>query len=439
MTTQKNGTLAAGDIDQSFGDGGTVNLKFPTASFGSVWDLALTSDRKILAIGGTYDSEFIVARLTESGELDSSFGSAGSGSVKGHFSKGNPSLGQSVGVLGDGKILVGGTYIKNDQVLPAANRFFSNGELDETFGQDGYFVLPPLTPSAKKVANSDPISERRASSSTSSLRSSVLPDGKILIFHTMFGFGYGVLIRLTAEGVLDTSFNDTGYTIVRYPQAIVTHLYSAITTSKGEIVVGGQIVLPGKPPTGMLARYGVDGRPDKRFGSDGTGFIEINAGERALRVDDLVPGEADKFVGVGVVAELDGRKQAAMIFGRTANGLPDPSFNNGELTEFVDRIRNGRTEWYSAAATSTTDNIVVTGISFSISGNGNKNEGVLVARYLRTGTLDKAFGGGNGWVQLEPGFEPRLILQADGKMLVCYGLEMPPPLASDPVITRLLN
>lgn len=433
MTIQKSGTLAAGDLDPNFGEGGTVKLKSLTDKFGSVWDLALTSERKILAIGGTYDNEFIVARLTENGKPDTSFGVAASGFVKGQFSKDNSSLGRSVSVLGDGKILAVGTYIKNDQVLPAASRLFPNGELDETFGQDGYFVLPPLTPSAE-VSISDPISERRASSSSSSQRSAVLPDGKILILHTMFGFGYGVLIRLTAEGVLDTSFNDTGYTIVRYPQAIITNLYSAMTTSKGEIVVGGQIVLPGKFPSGMLARYDNNGRPDRRFGTDRTGFIEITEGERALRVDDLA-GEPDKFVGVGVMSGLDNKKQAAIIFGRTADGSPDLEFNKGEIKAFVHRVP---TEWYSAAATSTTE-IVVTGISFSISGDGNENEGVLVARYRRTGELDTAFGGDNGWVRLEPGFEPRLTLQADGKMLICYGLKNTPPLASDPVITRLLN
>jgi hypothetical protein len=114
-----------------------------------------------------------------------------------------------------------------------------------------------------------------------------------------------------------------------------------------------------------------------------------------------------------------------------ADGAPDPDFNNGEITVFGYPVN---TEWYSAVTTPTTHSIVTTGMAYEDNGAG---EGIIIARYLKTGNPDTDFGGGRGWVRLEPGREPRLTLQVDGKMLICYMLSTPPD--NTPVITRLLN
>jgi uncharacterized delta-60 repeat protein len=224
-----------------------------------------------------------------------------------------------------------------------------------------------------------------------------------------------LLIRLTKDGVLDTGFNDTGYTQVRYPneQNRSTLIGSFMVTPKREVVVCGQIELEGSPIMGMLARYGSDGRPDTTFGTEGTGFIALGVDQQRLRVDDLVADDNGGFVGIGTMAQQSSETQDAIIFGRMVNGEPDPNFNNGEITGIDLQVNS---EWYSAARVPVDNTIVATGITFD---KNFENQGIIVGRYLKSGPLDVNFGDGNGWKILDPGQEPRLLLQ-DDKILVCY-------------------
>lgn len=416
---------APGDVDISFGDGGKKILSFPGGNFVSVWGMALTPEGKILAVGSIKTENFIIGRLTKDGVIDTSFGDGGA--VTGQF-LGYPSVGRSIHVLNDGKLLIAGTHIANDQILPAASRLLPDGNLDPTFGDGGSFVFPPLSKSADIA-----ISDQVKTGSSASTQSVILPDGKILIGHAFND--YGLLVRLTADGVLDTTFNSTGYTTVHYPddQTKTTYMSSFTVTAKGEIVVCGQVKLENKQESkflGLLARYGADGRPDNSFGTQGSGFIGIRPVGRVLRVDDLVVDASGKIVCVGTLGIVGGR-QAAVTFGRMADGSPDPDFNNGEITEIDLPVWS---EWYSVAISPSANTVLMIGITFD---ENYKNQGIIVGRYLRTGQLDKNFGGGKGCVVLDPGQEPRLIVQDESKVLICCPLGLPG--AKEAVVMRLFN
>ena len=415
--------VAPGDVDTSFGDGGKVILSFPGGNFVSVWGMALTPEGKILAVGSTNTNSFIMGRLSRDGVIDTAFGDGGA--VTGQF-LGYPSVGRSIHALNDGKLLVTGTHIADDQVLPAASRLLSGGEFDSTFGDGGSFVFPPPGKSSDIA-----ITDQAKTSSSASTQSVILPDGKILIGHSLDD--YGLLVRLTADGVLDTSFNNTGYATVRYPddQTLITYMSAFRVTMKGEVILCGQAQLANNRFLGVLARYGADGRPDRSFGSEGSGFIGLEPAGRALRVDDLVVDGSGNSVCVGTLGILGGQ-QAAITFGRIADGSPDPDFNNGEITEIDLPVWS---EWYSAAMSPLANTVLMTGITFD---ENYVNQGMIVGRYLRTGQLDTDFGRGKGCVFLDPGQEPRLILQGESKVLLCCRMSLPDN-TKGAAVMRLLN
>ncbi|PHN17630.1 hypothetical protein [Pseudomonas sp. ICMP 561] len=434
MAIQQQGGFAVGDLDPSFGEQGRVLLDFPEARFNAVWGINLTPTGKILVVGQSDPNDFIVACFTEGGEIDRSFGQ--NGVMKGQFHK-NISSGRSVTALDDGRILVSGIYYANGNALPAISRLMPDGRFDTTFANGGTFVFPPDDISSATGNGNALILDPTRSSTNTDTRSTVLPDGKILISQKFISDinPFGLLIRLTADGIPDSSFNGIGFTVVRYPHEniVLTDVYSFLVTDRSEIIVCGQLQLSGKSIQGLLVRYGANGRPDTRFGSEGTGFIALDIDQYRIRVDDCVAGQDGRFVAFGTLAESGAVTQAAIAFGRTREGTPDTRFNTGLIASVIDLQANS--EWYSAAMMMASSKLVATGITFD--DNFEKNQ-ILVGRYLGSGELDKEFGGGDGWVKVGEGLEPRLILQDDNKILVCYSLLVEP----DPIkcyVIRLMN
>ena len=124
-----------GTLDTSFGSGGKV-----TANNRSLAALALQSDGKILAGGGTLDdapdTDFIVSRYNSNGSLDTAFGS--NGVVILDFI-GGPDFARAIAVQPDSKIVVAGQAAADVSLNTnfAVARLTPNGGLDSTFGQGG--------------------------------------------------------------------------------------------------------------------------------------------------------------------------------------------------------------------------------------------------------------------------------------------------------------
>lgn len=96
--------------------------------------MALQSDGKVLIVGarGTgASSDFLIARYTSSGALDTTFG------AQGYAAAGNSgAAAHAIAVQGDGKVIVAGTDNNKISVL----RFTASGTLDEAFGKGGRAV-----------------------------------------------------------------------------------------------------------------------------------------------------------------------------------------------------------------------------------------------------------------------------------------------------------
>ncbi|MBX7055689.1 MAG: FG-GAP-like repeat-containing protein [Pyrinomonadaceae bacterium] len=122
-----------GQIDSSFGDNGWVTISvFPSSSF--ISDLERTADGKILGLG-YLGNQFAVARFNSNGSLDSSFGQAGIRLVT--FASATAVTGNRILVQADGKILILGR--RNSDFL--ITRLTSDGNVDSTFGTAGSSIV----------------------------------------------------------------------------------------------------------------------------------------------------------------------------------------------------------------------------------------------------------------------------------------------------------
>ena len=218
---------ADGSVDSTFGTGGTVLLDLG-ATDDAFTSLAVQNDGKIL-LGGMSVGQFFAARLQTNGSPDASFGTAGITTTT--FDKPINSL--SVLLQADQRIVLAGT-VRNGTAIReiALARLSADGTLDTTFGTAGksrFALAPPVT---LDVTNSV-----------------IQADGKILMagnFMPSFNdFRYGA-VRFTASGMLDTSFNGTGYSLskFRFGGAIDTPA-ALLYLRDGRCLLAGQALSPG--------------------------------------------------------------------------------------------------------------------------------------------------------------------------------------------------
>jgi uncharacterized delta-60 repeat protein len=136
----KNGSLDDGTKNDStkgdsFGKSGQALID----TFNAAWDVKIdASGRAVVgASAGSGNTDFAVARLTTSGQLDSTFGTGGKKTVD--FS-GMGDQARSVALQANGKIILAGFTNNVNGSDTGFVRFNSNGTLDSTFGQAGKAV-----------------------------------------------------------------------------------------------------------------------------------------------------------------------------------------------------------------------------------------------------------------------------------------------------------
>lgn len=211
-----------GGLDSTFGSNGCVEV-YPGGSGGVVDAITLQPDGKIVAAGSHFGTwgRFLVLRLLGNGALDPSFGTGG---IREEGQTDQDAFANSVIVMGDGDILVGGQF-----GFPLSRfalvRFDPNGSLDQTWGGSG------------KVTT--------AFSGYSSWirRLGEDPDGKIIAVGNLLDYqptDVGVAIsRYLPTGVLDTQFGTYGKVAMSINQQERTAVYSMNIQDDGKVLVCG--------------------------------------------------------------------------------------------------------------------------------------------------------------------------------------------------------
>lgn len=236
-------------LDTAFGDGGIVVLDLDGADTIHFTDQGVTEDSagrlSFSAIAGE-SQQLVVARMTDDGRYDPSFGEQGIVRVP------DVASAKWLAATSDGDIvLVAEPATSNEQGVVV--RLLDDGSLDASFAGTGRIELDVV--------------------SGEELYNGVIPhtDGTIVVGAQALGpLNWDVLlVRLLANGDIDTSFGDAGYTFDDLSGG--DEFVSVISDALGRPHVVGQ-GYDGRTVC-LVARYELSGALDLGFASDGIALL----------------------------------------------------------------------------------------------------------------------------------------------------------------------
>ena len=287
-----------GNIDVSFGLSGAALVPISPGD-DLAYGMTVQPDRKILVAGGTSAGDFALLRLLPGGLPDPGFGTAG----RAVHSFGQFELARSVVVLGDGRILAGGSgVIAGGSRDFAAIRCMPNGSLDPLFGTGG-------------VATTD----LQGGFNDHAFCMAVQPDGKIIVagYHRL-----GIaMVRYTATGGLDAGFGSGGKVFSSAITGPEEQAHAIAVQPDGKIVIAGDSRLAGNTDF-LLARYHSDGSPDLGFGIAGKTITPIGFGTALDTANSLVLLPDGRIFAGGAAA------QDFAVIRYTSGGMLDEGFGS---------------------------------------------------------------------------------------------------------------
>ena len=452
-TAQGNMAIAAlldnGSPDNSFSDDGRLMIQVEGST--SCSSVAIQPDGKIILAGDSENGgirKWAVARLNTDGSMDNNF--SGDGKLSIDFGKYTEA--RAVVLQSNGKIIIAGMVGDQDGDLTIAS-INADGTTDYGFSGDGIVIisLDAKQDAANAVA--------------------IQPDGRILVAgyagNWSFTRAYYLMLRYTADGMLDNSFSDDGI-VIGYKPVSPTAYVSGVIQPDGKLLVlagvmavehynriglvryntdgsldnsfsgdgkldldlgafGGQnpeaIVLQpdGKIVVGanqvdasgfyfMIVRFNPDGTLDNSFSGDGRAIIDFEGAQ----FEDLkaIALQSDgKIVAAGAMRFTTSMSMDVAVGRLNADGTPDNSFSgDGKV---VTDLGGDESVWDVAT---TPDGKIVVGGTYQQALNVN----VMLVKYNSDGTLDQSFNG-SGWVNnsITGNCEARAIdLLPDGKIVV---------------------
>ncbi len=387
---------AAGDLDLSFGNGGSVVTDF-LGNRDELRAMALQSDQKIVLTGVVQSSDnpsatdFGLVRYNTNGSLDTTFGNGGK-VVTDFFGAGDDA--NSIAIQPDGKIIVAGSTFIPPGFTFALARYNTDGSLDTTFGVGG-----KLTTSV------------RLSSGASAVV--VQPDGKIIAAGSSDNINVTAdftIIRYTPDGSLDSTFGVGGIVLTDFfGISGRDFVNSLVVQPDGKIVAAG---IAEKTEEFFsfafaLARYDSTGNLDPSFGTGGKASVEFISD--AMEQCEAITLQPDgKIVAVGQTATSDLSVVDNAVARFNVDGALDPMFGTGGkvTTDFFNGFEG------AFDVTLQPDGKIITA--------GNSGGDIGVVRYNTNGGLDFTFGvNGEASPNLSPGAEDgrAVALQSDGKIV----------------------
>ncbi len=361
-------TAQPGDLDPTFGNGGKL-----TDGPGLANGVAIQPDGKLIVVGGKSggftSNAFMVARYNGDGSRDTTFGGDGEVTTDIGFSY---ELAQAVAIQPNGKIVVAGTTWDGSGSQWghfSLVRYNPDGSLDLSFGGGDGIVVTENLGTGWVTANAVAIQA----------------DGKIVVAgmsdYNLYDFPYLTVIRYNPDGSLDTSFGGDGIgensVFMRFQEA-----YSVAIQTNGKIVAAGYYYSAGNGADFAIARYNADGTLDTTFSGDG--IVNTRIGPFTDMAKSVAIQTDGKIVAAGF---SDGARQYLTVIRYDPDGSLDPTFDgDGIVTTLV-----GTDAGASSIAVQSDGKLVVAG-----TGHNGFNTDFAIARFNSNGSLDTAFGGGDG-------------------------------------------
>jgi uncharacterized delta-60 repeat protein len=367
---------APGDLDPSFGTGGTVITSFGGSDVASA--VVIQPDGKLVVAGRTNiagNTVFALARYNPNGGLDPTFGTGGL--VTTDFGSTDQAL--AVALQTDGKIVTAGR--RGSDVIVA--RYNANGSQDTLFGSNGRVIT---NFGATELA----------------LALVLQPDGKIVVAGRTnkpapsgtFDFA---LARYDAAGTLDPTFGTAGLVTTDFGGS-VDRAFAMALQPDGKLVVAGD-----SDANFALARYNADGSLDSGFGTGGRVITTFGGTDQASAVILQPDGK------IVVAGQTDTGVSIDFALARyMPNGSLDGAFGIGGrvTTNFT-----GASDDLGSAVALQSDGKILVG--------GTSDDNFALARYTAEGILDSTFGSA-GTVTTNLGGEDvlhALTVQPDGAIV----------------------
>ena len=289
----------SGEIDTTFGDIAEHSLTIDFGHTDLAYQGALQDDGKIILAGASLgpgdDDGFALARVNPDGTLDNSFGSLGTVRTV----VGEPMFGIAMALQDDGKILVAGRIGGAGSRDFAIARYTSSGALDPAFN-GGSVLSIDFGDGGEAASNID-----------------VLPDGRIVVSGSS-GSLHAIAIIAADGNSLDATFGGDG-------KATIDHGVGAIPR-QSIVVPGNKIVAVAETDIGIsIVRLNSDGTTDTTFGVGGTTIVDLGLLPQTVGGVALA-GDGSIYVTATIPIDEFGMDHDLAVFRLDANGAIDTSF-----------------------------------------------------------------------------------------------------------------
>jgi len=296
-----------GTLDTSFGSSGILSVDLGGDS-DQFHMSAMQADGKLVVAGVSTNAgvnTWHVQRFNSDGVPDTGF--AGDGTVQSTFTGYAEAKAKSIFVDSDGSIIVGGYVESGNDTAFAVAKYDTGGILDGTFGGGDGQVTLSIGSGAQRL-------------NSITLQS----DGKILLAGDSSGQTRASVLRLDANGSLDTGFGTAGeFTFA--PPGSINNSFSALATHGDAIFLAGSSYI--SDVDAVVIKLNADGLLDKRFSLASTlnGNPEFVEGSVAVSLDgdvrifDQELSGADDFGGATLTLERNGGADNDDVFSVTGN------------------------------------------------------------------------------------------------------------------------
>jgi uncharacterized delta-60 repeat protein len=325
---------ADGSLDETFGDNSDgvaiINIGFKEAH---LFCITSQTDGKLLFSTITFqnvtDNAIMkITRLNSDGSRDDSFGDAGTATIE----DGTVLACLDIHPLSDGRILLVG--VTGDPIAQNLDgmvaRLTPNGELDPTFGTEGFFKMESTTPSILPNEYLFDVAES--------------PNGSLVVgglftndFEEIFE---GLVLRLTSNGELDLTFAQTGILSFEGNGSEPMVQTIGVEVQKDNKVLFLNVEDNGISIENTLSRLNADGSPDSTFGEDGSTNVNYNTEDENRATDFELLKDEQLIVSLqGLTADVNESYNAVARYSN--KGILDPTFGEeGTSIMKLDTIEN---------------------------------------------------------------------------------------------------
>jgi uncharacterized delta-60 repeat protein len=403
--------LTAGTLDPQFGSEGVVPLPFQDVGGTARVVLPLLENRLLIALGTVAGSPANVVRLNEDGSRDVSFGVGGVAEII--FPQNKQFAPTQLLPTTKGGWVGAGHIADIDRVSEvAAVRFGPDGQPDPDFGDKGIAIINVydllgihtnvkfVTPSQYLVGDQRPAVETGVGRGPCT---TVQSNGSVVLLGDLF-YGeddfQGIVIRLTEKGLLDLSFNSTGFVLVEIPE--VERRWNSVggvaVQADGKVlIVGSYSHAEDGKLSAYVIRYDTQGQFDLQFGGNKNGLFSITQQQArgfSFGALTLTPGinGVEGILASGWYQPFESSADKGLITLINHDGSFNCVFNNGQPL-FTQLMPKGEL-WLGVGLQ---QNLAGQAVAIIVSGQGFSDSAdealwLVAARYLMDGSQDMSFG-----------------------------------------------